>query len=98
MLEHHIPEPQHTRELRPFHQAYAHVMETLAMPLSATFRYEVGMYVYVHEHAYETNSLSAQECVIEDVTNAPLEITVRPCNGETAFTVCQDKLSAPIWV
>jgi hypothetical protein len=91
-------EPQHTRDHKPFHQDHAKVMETLIEPVSAHFQYVVGQYVYVHQHAYETNDLSARECCIVDVTNAPLEITVRPCNSDELITVAQDKLSAPIWV
>jgi hypothetical protein len=92
-------EPMHAQDKTPHHAQFAHVMETLLVPESPTFRYGVGMYVYVHGHAYETNPLSALECVITDVTNQPLEITVAPCNHpEQAFTVCADKLSAPIYV
>lgn len=92
-------EPQHTRDKTPQHALQAHVMETLLIPESPAFRYGAGMYVYVHDHAYETNPLSALECLIMDVTNQPLEIKVAPCNHpEQAFTVCADKLSAPIYV
>lgn len=92
-------EPVHTRERKPFHVPSVHVMETMGEPLSPVFAYHPGMYVYVHNHAFETNPLAAQECCITDVSNAPLEITVYPCNRpDQAFTVAQDKLSAPIWV
>jgi len=92
-------EPVHALDRKVFHAPGVHVMETLGEPLSPFFTYQPGMYVYVHDHALETNPLAAQECVIEDVTNAPLEIVVAPCNHpEAAFTVSQDKLSAPIWV
>lgn len=92
-------EPLHALDRSPFHTASVHVMETLGEPLSPIFTYRPGMYVYVHDHAYETNPLAAQECCIQDVSNAPLEIVVYPCNRpDQAFTVAQDKLSAPIWV
>lgn len=79
---------------------HTYVMQTLVEPdHRATFRYQVGQYVFVHRHAIETNSLDALECRIEDVTAAPMEIIVAPCNHpEQAFSVSQDKLSAPIWV
>jgi len=86
------------RETRPYATDVVHVMETEGHPRSADFQYQPGMYVYVHDHAYETNPLAALECLIIDVTNAPLEIVVETCNGERMFTVAQDKLSAPIWV
>lgn len=74
-------------------------METLVEPVSPTFQYEVGQFVYVHDHAYETNPLAARECVIVSVEAAPLDIVVAPCNHpEEAFSVPQDRLSAPIWV
>lgn len=74
-------------------------METLVEPETPFYRYQVGMFVYVHEHAYETNALAAKECVIINVDNAPLAIMVHPCNHpELAFEVSQDKLSAPIYV
>lgn len=92
-------EPTHWRDKRPAHADRARVMETLVEPESCHFRYAVGMYVYVHSHAYETNGLDARECLITNVDNAPLAIMVQPCNHpEQAFEVSQDKLSAPIYV
>lgn len=92
-------EPLHVRDQRPSHGINARVMETLVEPVDPGFRYAPGMYVYVHDHAYETNGLSALECLITNVDNAPLAIMVQPCNHpEQAFEVCQDKLSAPIYV
>lgn len=94
-----IDEPQHAWDKTPQHAPHAKVMETLVVPESPTFRYGAGMYVYVHDHAYETNPLAARECVITDCTNQPLEIKVAPCNHpEQEFTVCADRLSAPIYV
>lgn len=86
------------RETAPFHTSSVHVMETLGEPQTPYFRYEVGMYVYLHDHAYEVNPLAARECMVEDVVNAPLEIIVRPCNSDELITVAQDRLSAPIRV
>jgi hypothetical protein len=92
-------EPQHVRDRKPFHADRAKVMETLIEPTSPTFAYQPGMYVYVHQGAYNTNPLDAQECLITDVDNAPLAIVVAPCNHpEQAFEVRQDQLSAPIYV
>lgn len=92
-------EPTHTREHNPFHAPFVHVMETLGEPLTPLFQYAPGQFVYVHDKAYETNPLAARECCIQDVTGAPLEIVVYPCNRpDQAFTVAQDKLSAPIMV
>lgn len=94
-----ITEPAHQFDHKPFHADRAHVMETLIEPTTCLFPYAVGMYVYVHDHAYETNALSALECRIENVDLAPLEIVVTPCNHpERTFTTSQDKLSAPIYV
>ena len=91
-------EPSHVRDTEPTHAPYAHVMDTLIQP-PAGFAYQPGMFVYVHDHAYETNPLAAYECCIDDVSGAPLEIVVHPCNHpEKAFRVPQDRLSAPIWV
>lgn len=97
LLSRHIPEPVHQRDARPYATQGVHVMETEGHPVSPLFQYEPGMYVYVHAHAYETNPLQARECCVVDVVNAPLEITVRPCNSDETITVSQDKLSAPIW-
>lgn len=83
---------------KPYAADGVHVMETEGHPLDCHFRYAPGMYVYVHQHAYETNPGAAQECCIVDVTNAPLEIIVRPCNSDETITVAQDKLSSPIYV
>lgn len=81
------------------HANVTHVMNTLVEPVRATFEYQVGQYVYVHSHADEHNPLDALECCIDDVTGAPLAIIVTPCNHpEAQFTVCQDRLSAPIQV
>lgn len=86
------------RETRPYATPGVRVMETEGHPVSPYFQYAPGMYVYVHDHAYETNPLAARECCVIDVTNAPLEIVVQPCNSDELITVSQDKLSAPIWV
>lgn len=87
------------RAERPYGAASVHVMETEGHPLSPTYEYQVGQYVYVHPHAYETNPLAARECLIVNVDNAPLAIMVQPCNHpEETFEVTQDKLSAPIYV
>lgn len=81
------------------HANFTHVMGTLVEPRSPFYPYEVGQYVYVHTHACEHNCLDAQECVITNVDNAPLEIFVQPCNHpELTHAVAQDKLSAPIYV
>lgn len=79
------------------HADVTHVMGTLIEPVKP-YMYLVGQYVYVHQRAYETNPLDARECRIEDVSGAPLEIVVRPCNSDELLTVAQDKLSAPIVV
>lgn len=93
-----IREPERQYDHAPSHAAGAHVMETLVEPASPLYLYQAGQYVYVHQHAYETNALAAQECLILDTTNAPLEIVVQPCNSDDSFVVAQDKLSAPIIV
>lgn len=91
--------PQHAYDHNVTHAPFAHVMETLVEPPNATFQYQPGMFVYVHEHAYNRNPMDAVECCVEDVTGAPLEIVVTPCNHpELTRTVRQDQLSAPIWV
>lgn len=94
-----IPPLPHQFDRLPSHEDYAHVMETLVLPRTPFEQYHPGQFVYVHDHAYETNGLAARECVIVNVDNAPLEIVVHPCNHpEQAFVVAQDKLSAPIEV
>lgn len=82
----------------PYPAPYVHVMETEGHPESPWFMYRPGMYVYVHPHAFETAQLAARECCVVDVSRAPLEIVVRPCNSDELITVAQDKLSAPIVV
>lgn len=82
----------------PYAAPSVRVMETEGHPVTPYFQYDPGQYVYVHEHAYETNPGAARECLILDVTNAPLEILVRPCNSDDTFIVSQDKLSSPIHV
>lgn len=92
-------EPAHAYSRTVTHAPFAHVMETMVEPTDCHFQYMPGMYVYVHEHAMNTNPGDALECCIEDVTGAPLEIIVTPCNHpEQTFTARQDQLSAPIWV
>jgi hypothetical protein len=94
-----MDEPVHSYDRKVSHAPSAHVMETMVEPADAHFRYQPGMYVYVHAKAFNTNALDALECLIDDVTNAPLEIIVTPCNHpELTRTVRQDQLSAPIWV
>ena len=91
--------PRHQFDHAPSHAERARVMETLVEPMTPLYQYQVGQYVYVHEHAYETNALAARECLIVDMSNAPLAIMVQPCNHpEQCFEVAQDKLSAPIYV
>lgn len=91
--------PQHAYDHHVAHEDYARVMETLVEPKDPRFPYAPGMYVYVHAKAFNLNPMDALECVIEDVTGAPLEIVVTPCNHpELTRTVRQDQLSAPIWV
>lgn len=91
--------PQHAYDHHVTHAPYARVMETLVEPANPHFQYQPGMYVYVHDHAFNENPMDALECVIDDVTGAPLEIVVTPCNHpELTRTVRQDQLSAPIWV
>lgn len=81
------------------HGDHTHVMGTLCLPADPHYRFHAGQYVYVHSHAAEHNDFDALECVIEDASNAPLEIVVTPCNHpELTHTVSQDKLSAPIEV
>lgn len=92
-------EPAHAYDRKISHAPSAHVMETMVEPMDPHFRYQPGMYVYVHTEAFNTNPLDALECRIDDVTKAPLEIVVTPCNHpELTRTVRQDQLSAPIWV
>lgn len=92
-------EPEFANLHHPHHAQSAQVMETLVVPTDPHFQYESGMYVYVHGHAFNTNSLDALECRVEDATGAPLEIVVTPCNHpELTRTVRQDQLSAPIRV
>lgn len=92
-------EPQYANAHHIVHADYARVMETMVEPRDPHFQYQPGMYVYVHEKAFNTNGLDALECCIDDVTGAPLEIVVTPCNHpELTRTVRQDQLSAPIWV
>lgn len=81
------------------HADHTQVMGTLVEPTTPFFQYLPGMYAYVHPSAYETGDLRAVECLVVNTDLAPLEIVVHPCNHpEKAFTVSQDKLSAPIWV
>lgn len=92
-------EPQHANAQRPYHCNVCRTMETMGVPNNSDFRYVPGQFVYVHEHAYNTNPMDALECVIEDVTDAPLRILVTPCNHpELSHYVRQDQLSAPIMV
>lgn len=92
-------EPGHAYDHTVTHAPYARVMETLVEPDSCHYAYAVNQYVYVHGSAYNTNPLSALECRIVNVDNAPLEIMVQPCNHpEQTFAARQDQLSAPIWV
>lgn len=92
-------EPEFAYSRKIHHKPYARVMETMVEPVDAHFQYQPGMYVYVHGHAFNTDPGDALECCIEDVTNAPLEIIVTPCNHpELTRAVRQDQLSAPIWV
>jgi len=81
------------------HADHTTVMRTLVEPVTPYEQYQPGQYVYVHPHALATADLAAVECLIVNTDLAPLEIVVHPCNHpEQAFTVAQDKLSAPIWV
>lgn len=92
-------EPQHSYDRHVSHASYAHVMETMVAPVNARFAYQPGMYVYVHGSAYCDNPLDSLECLITDVSGAPLRIMVQPCNHpEQAHEVRQDQLSAPILV
>lgn len=81
------------------HADHTYVMDTLCVPADPHYRFYPGQYVYVHSHAAEHNDFDAVESVIEDVSGAPFEIVVTPCNHpELTHTVSQDKLSAPIQV
>lgn len=81
------------------HADVTHVMGTLTEPVSPFYRYHAGQYVYVHQSACNHSELDALECYITDVSGAPLEIKVFPCNHpEDVRTVRQDQLSAPIEV